>query len=218
MEEKFEDRSICAKCGGACCKKSGCGYIVEDFSTFKLMDLKAKLDEGNISIKSVLYACYDSGREKLEKILVLKSRSVDKGVVDLFSANSQCKMLTENGCAYSLAERPSLGAILKPSLQGGCRIDNDTQIAAIEGWKGHQAVLEKLVKIYTGKNADTVYSEQFVEEGSLVLAKVKLLRGDFRKLDIPDLEVYDTMMHVKEFLPYEYKEAVHLADEIINSK
>jgi len=218
MEEKIEDKSICARCGGACCKKSGCGYLVEDFSTFKLIDLKAKLDEGNISIKTVLHSCFVNGRKSLEKILILKARSVDKEIVDLFSASSQCKLLTPNGCAYSLAERPSLGALLKPCLQGACMIEDDLQIAAIEGWKGHQAVLEKLVKIYTGKNADTVYSEQFVEEGSLVLAKVKLLRGDFRKLDIPDLEVYDTMMHVKEFLPYEYKEAVYLADEIINSK
>lgn len=215
MEEKFEDKSICEKCGGLCCKKSGCGYVIEDFPSFKLMDLKAKLDEGNISIKTVLYTHTVNGRDKLDKILVLKARSVDKDIVDLFSVSSQCKMLTPNGCAYSLAERPSLGAFLKPSLNGSCKIDDELQLKTIHDWQSHQAVLEKLVKVYTGKNADRVYSEQFVKATAPVLAKSRLLRGDISRLSLAEQEVLETAQSVSGELPYEFKEASQIADKMV---
>lgn len=34
---EYENKELCAKCGGICCKKSGCDYFVSDFQS---MDTK----------------------------------------------------------------------------------------------------------------------------------------------------------------------------------
>ncbi len=214
-ENKIEDKNICAKCGGACCKKSGCGYLVSDFPSFTYPDIKAKIDEGNISIKAVLYK--KSINDKLKKILVLKARSIDKGIVDLFSASSQCKMLTAKGCSYSLEDRPSLGAILKPAQNMHCALSEKIQLENLQGWIKHQYVLEKLVKTYTGKHVDIVYREQFIKECANVLAKIKLLRGNINKLTIADQEILDTINSMSEEMYYELKDANKIAEETISN-
>lgn len=212
--DKIENKSICAKCGGACCKKSGCGYLASDFSSLSFESLKEKLDEGNISIKAVLY--FNSETNSLQKVLVLKARSVDKEIVDLFSASSQCKMLTPTGCVYPLALRPSLGAFVKPSLDRNCKISNKQQIDAVKDWLNYQKVLKRLVKFYTGKSMETVYQNQFVEECAVVLAKAKLLRGNIEKLTIAEQEILETINAVQSDMKFELNIANKVSSNIVN--
>ena len=47
---KYEDLEICKKCGGYCCKKSGCDYFVSDLESMKLEYLENLLDSGRVSI------------------------------------------------------------------------------------------------------------------------------------------------------------------------
>ncbi len=155
-EQKIENNSLCAKCGGLCCQKSGCGFIVSDIKSFKFADMKALLDEGNISIKAV-FTPYRANK----MTMVLKMRSVDKEVVDLFSASTACKLWTrEKGCPLPLELRPSLGAGLIPDLQEECSRNLYDIEEVINDWEKHQDSLAKFVKIYTGKKARDVYEEQ----------------------------------------------------------
>ena len=36
QDPKYENIELCKKCGGYCCKKSGCDYFVSDFENMKL--------------------------------------------------------------------------------------------------------------------------------------------------------------------------------------
>ncbi len=215
-EKKLENKSICATCGGRCCKKSGCGYMVKDIKSFKFADLKALIDEGNISIKACMKFRYgpDGNVKYTDKVLVLKARSVDKSEVDLFSASSQCKMLTPTGCAYSLEERPSLGGLLIPKPNMGCFPAFDAK-EVVEEWAEHQDVLRKLVKHYTGKSVERVYSEQFISAVALSTAKLRLVRGNMDLLEIPDVEVLEAAVEAGDSMKYEQQEASKLADYLV---
>ena len=147
-------------------------------------------------------------------ILVLKARSVDKGEVDLFSASSQCKMLTPTGCAYTLEERPSLGGLLIPKPYMGCYPAFKPE-EVVEEWEKHQDVLRKLVKCYTGKSVERVYSEQYISAVGLSMAKLRLVGGNMAKLDIPDIEVLDAVINAGEAMEYERKEAIKIADYLV---
>lgn len=216
-ENKVENSSMCAKCGGLCCQKSGCGYIVKDIKSFKFVDLKALLDEGNISISAILRKGFVGGRLKTEKILVLKARSIDKGIVDLVSASTQCKMWTPKGCSYSLADRPSLGAGLIPDINQGCRRNIYDYDKVLDEWKEHQAGLEKLVKLYTGKKMEYVYEEQFIKTVALVWAKRTLARGDISLLTIGEQEILSMIVEASDDMAYEIKQAKELAAKFVKN-
>lgn len=214
---KLEDKSICAKCGGKCCKKSGCGYVVSDFKSLKFNDLKEKLDEGNISIKTVSIAKGFNNINQatgIENVLVLKARSFDKDVVDLFSASSRCKMLTDKGCKYNLEERPSLGGLLIPEKNFNC-YPNFNQSEVVADWKKHQDVLRKLVKHYTGRCAESIYSSQYIYACAGVLAKYLLVGGNEEKLDLADREVLSHFRTFQNVLKNESEMAVKLAKDTI---
>ena len=212
-----EDKNICAKCGGYCCKKSGCGYVVSDFKSLKYDDLKSLLDEGNISIKnvSVVNGVDREGRAKnIRNTLVLKARSVDKDVVDLFSASTQCKMLKKDGCAYDLANRPTLGKLRIPVENMKCYQKFDTN-KVVKDWERYGDVLKKLVKTYTGKSAEEVFKEQYVATCAMTLAKFSLA-GDTRLLPQSDIEVLETFSRFQNVMANENQVASFLARKIVN--
>lgn len=217
IDNKIEDKSICEKCGGKCCKKSGCGYIVSDFKSMKFDELKKKLDGGNISIKTVSIA---RGINKfneatgMENVLVLKARSFDKDVVDLFSSSSKCKMLTNKGCSYDLEERPSLGGLLIPNKNFNC-YPNFNSNEVVNDWRKYQDVLRRLVKNYTGKCAETVYSSQYVYTCATVIGKFLISNGDASKLSIQDREVLNHFNMFKNVMKKESELAVKLATDSV---
>ncbi len=198
MEEKnIENKDICAKCGGLCCQKSGCNYIASDIKSYKFADLKALLDEGNISIKGTMRMLSTSGYQLL---LTLKARSFDKGIVDLFSASTRCKMWTkEHGCTYTLAQRPSMGAGLIPNPKMGCSENKISEEEMIEGYLPHQDVLKKMVRIYTGKRADVLFEEEFVKESARIIAKgIKMGK---ESLTIGEEEIFYSLKEIARFVP-----------------
>ena len=40
----YENKELCKKCGGICCKKSGCDYFVSDFKTINKQSLLEIID------------------------------------------------------------------------------------------------------------------------------------------------------------------------------
>lgn len=118
---EFENKDLCKKCGGRCCKKSGCDYFVSDFDVIDKSSLVKLLDTGNVSIVAALsFRTLKNKDRVVEPFLYLLARNIDRGIVDLFSLKKTCSMLTDEGCTYTLENRPGGGVNLIPSIEG-CR-------------------------------------------------------------------------------------------------
>lgn len=152
MEKEYENKEICAKCGGYCCKKCGCDYFVSDFDNLKFEYLDKILATGKVSIVATLsFKNLPNGKLAVTPILSLRSRNIERNVIDLLSLKKSCALLTSNGCPYSIDERPSGGVHLIPNEKDfhHCHSDID-KIEELYKWLPYQKVLAKLVKKYTG--------------------------------------------------------------------
>jgi len=157
--EKIENKSICAKCGGFCCKKSGCDYFVSDFDNLKLDYLIELLNTGNVSVVASLdFQRLSTGKLVCSQVLSLRARNINRDVIDLLSFKTTCSKLTETGCSYDLSERPSGGATLIPGEDMTCHSDID-RIVELKKWIPYQKVLERLVKRFTGMSVHAKLKE-----------------------------------------------------------
>lgn len=157
--KKSEDKSICSKCGGFCCKKCGCDYFVSDFDNLKLDYLIDLLNNGKVSVVASLdFQRLPNGKLVCGQILSLRARNINRGAIDLLSFKTTCAELTENGCEYSLDERPSGGATLIPGENMMCYSEVD-RIAELKKWLQHQKVLGRLVKRFTGMSVNAKLRE-----------------------------------------------------------
>ena len=160
MKVKLEDKKICERCKGECCKKSGCDYSTDDFSDLSMKALEEILKEGRTSIVAAIYTKRSkNGNKFIVPYLYLRARNTNREVVDLISLKSRCSLLTETGCTYTLEDRPSGGVNLIPSrIKGHCYpLKNPLEI--VEGWGKYQDTLSKMVKRLTGKTVDSKLKE-----------------------------------------------------------
>ena len=174
IKDAHEDKDICAKCGGMCCKKSGCDYSAEDFNSTKFNYLLDLLKTKNISIVSFADFCtLNNGQLVNRPFLYIRARNQGRGPVDLFSFKTVCSNLTDTGCSLSSEDRPSGGKNLIPSKDHACEpAVNPFEI--VSTWKPHQDTLRKLVKTLTGKSVEKIWQEDAEE------LFVKVLQEDFR--------------------------------------
>ena len=54
MKVKLEDKKICERCKGECCKKSGCDYSTDDFPDLSMKALEEIIKEGKTSIVAAI--------------------------------------------------------------------------------------------------------------------------------------------------------------------
>ena len=155
-----ENLRRCAKCGGKCCKKSGCDYWVSDFDDLSYSGLLKVLSEGNISIVAAADFMRIDDKLVFSPFLYLRARNNNRDVVDLISMKTRCSMLTDKGCSYSYEERPSGGKNLQPKkfFFGKCRPIFSPRQKVLE-WEPYQGVLRKIVKNYTGMSVETKIRE-----------------------------------------------------------
>lgn len=154
MKIELENKQICKKCGGRCCKKSGCDYIPSDFEQLSFEYLYNKLLEGKISIVSALkIETLPNGNLYANPFLFLRARNTNRPIVDLFSLKTVCSQLGENGCNYSIEERPTGGVNLIPQKHGKCYSLKDPK-ELMYSWESYQKILNRLVKRINGVSAD----------------------------------------------------------------
>lgn len=146
MEIQFENKDICKKCGGMCCKKSGCDYIPSDFEKITIDYLYEILKQGKVSIVSSLsFEKLQNGKIFANPFLYLRARNNNRPIVDLFSMKTSCSQLGKNGCNYSLDQRPSGGVNLIPKENGKCySLKNQEEL--MMSWENYQKILTRLVK------------------------------------------------------------------------
>lgn len=214
--EKYENKDYCRNCGGYCCKKSGCDYWVDDFNDKSLKGLLEVLSSGNISIVSLL----KFQKLKNEKIvavpfLCLRARNTDRDIVDLLSIKTTCSMLTENGCSYSLEDRPSGGVNLIPGKSRfECRPAKNP-LDEMMKWDAYQKPLRKIVKQYTGLSVEDKLRED-VENLFL-----DVFNGELEKATIEEQYDIKGMLDILEkAYPNEHQNAVrsYFADKKVNRK
>lgn len=157
--EKIENRDICAKCGGLCCKKCGCDYFVSDFENMKLDYLIEILKTGRVSVVSFIeFERLPNGKLVCNPTLYLRARNVNRNEVDLLSFKTTCASLEENGCHFDINNRPSGGSTLIPCEDGPCYNKGD-RLEELLKWIPYQKVLGKLVKRITGMSVQAKFKE-----------------------------------------------------------
>lgn len=143
-----EDKSICASCG-MCCINCGCDYFPCDFEKINVETIVKVLNEGRTSIVAHLEFNEMKGRIYASVMLYLRARNINRSEIDLLSVKTTCASLGKNGCYFDFENRPSGGALLKPSANGRCYYEID-RAAEIKKWQNYQKTLQKVIKLKTG--------------------------------------------------------------------
>lgn len=141
------DHSICTKCGGKCCKNSGCYYSIRDFKEISLESLVRQLMKGYTSIVGI-----EGEFSGYENSLVLKVRNIGQAIIDIETpVQSPCILLTESGCMLKDEQRPYGGKALIPQKDHSCIIGY-TLREAVEEWLPYQGLLFQLSNLFFNKD------------------------------------------------------------------
>jgi len=206
MERKYINEQMCSECKGACCKKGGCQYEPKDFELIKFNYLLGKLNEGYISIVAALDPYTINGKNIMGTHLYIKSRNVDRPIIDLYSPRTRCSALTENGCIYDAEHRPSGGLNLIPAadVNGRYCYPEKDPMEYIAMWEPYQNLLRKLVKHITGKSVEAKLKEDIYK----VFLDVFHLKFDgVSKEEIQN--ILENLMMLQIYFPDEYNNAMH---------
>jgi hypothetical protein len=138
--------SLCAECGGACCKRCGCFFSPDDFADLSFEGMKAEIDKGYIVIEAV-----DLDQYNMDGFAyIVRARNVGDPVYIgslTHRPEAPCVMLGENGCKFDWEHRPAGGRLLKPVK--GARCETDYGICeTVREWRAHQRLLNELVDYY----------------------------------------------------------------------
>jgi len=211
--EIYENKELCKKCGGKCCKKCGCDYMPKDFSEFTTNAILEIIMKGDISVVAILsITVLENGKECLEPVLLLRARNKNRPIVDLLSFKTTCASLTESGCKYDYESRPSGGKNLIPEENGGCYQLEDPKVILNE-WRRYQKILERIVKRITGKSVDECIKDDVYK---LFLDCLYDNLDDVSYKEI--LEVRDLLPHLINIYPEEYKNAKNIYDNDVSRK
>ena len=155
---KLLQPETCKKCGGRCCKQSGCECHPIDFDYDQEKMYKA-LTTGNYSIsllttdwgafKQTSYGVTLNRERIIQCInyaLYIRMRNKDRPIVDLIhmrEIEGPCSMLKEDGCSVSFEERPLFGKLLHTVEEHGISICKSplSRDFLYESWKDYQEIL-----------------------------------------------------------------------------
>lgn len=209
----MENLEICKKCGGMCCKKSGCDYLSSDFNDLSFNGLLKTLSNGNISIVSaIIFEKLPNNRIYANPFLYLRARNTNREVIDLLSMKTTCSLLTDTGCKYSYDERPSMGKNLVPVENNRCYSLKDPEII-IESWKSYQKVLSKVVKKMTGLSVE----EKLKQDVENLFYDV--IMENFNGIDIREIQdVKNMMINLSLAFPNELDKALDKSEGKVYTK
>ena len=129
----------------------------DDFKEISFDYLKSQIEKGYISIaiidSELIYNDID--------ILILRARNKNSPIIDFFTSNSPCILLTSTGCKLDYEHRPSGGKLMVPSENYsenffGCKVHKCFSPYTIEDccyeWEPHQKVLHELATYFFKKD------------------------------------------------------------------
>lgn len=139
---------LCKKCGGACCKKSGCHFAPADFNELEFESLKNEIWKGHIAIDVIFADDWHGATD----VFYLRVRNVGEPVVvvdeEWWYKNNPCILLAKTGCKIPFQRRPTGGKSLLPKRDKYdryvCR-QMYTRADCAEEWMEYQEILKRLV-------------------------------------------------------------------------
>lgn len=208
---ELENKELCAKCGGRCCKISGCMYFVNDFESMKLYYLESVLDTGRVSIKALLeFSHLPNGKPVVTPTLYLKARNVNRDVIDLVSFENTCASLEENGCHFTYEERPSGGVNHVPKENLECYSTFEATDEIVK-FLPYQKVLQRIVKRRTGMS---VHEKIKQDIEALFL---KIITKDYADVPLEERDVFQNVWGILiEAYPEQFRKAVIEATRTTN--
>ena len=169
------NESLCKRCGGMCCKQSGCVFSPDDFPALKLFSrndakryLRHRLKQGKISIALHIEDNYEDSVDidmifskelATRGITIFYPRMRNKGqpIIDFFIESDMigkyppCAILTNTGCPLPFNKRPKSARYLVPGKYDCTPLYTYEQ--AYDDWLPYQDIMFELVKdfAYTSK-------------------------------------------------------------------
>lgn len=151
---QMENRSLCAECGGRCCKNGGCDFSASDFPTITFEEMEKYIDKGLISIGCDIFL---GENNRPEVFLFVRMRDLDQDAIDFFNPfPSPCSALQYNGCPFDFGHRPSGGRYYIPQKDLECYHLMDVS----KSWRPYQDILRRLVIKHTGLTPEEKASER----------------------------------------------------------
>lgn len=186
---ELENKDICSKCGGLCCKQTGCYYSADDLKVVSSKSVKDLLDKGYTCISSDVFLMRED-----PLLLSLRARNKNASKIDLVSYSRYCTALSPTGCIYSLENRPSGGKYLIPNKDGDCDYYKVTLIDVIESWEPYQQMLrsvcesvsgipfDELIRIQAQDYFEYIYQHQMYDHNNLTEYRILFPEEDDRAL------------------------------------
>lgn len=197
----YKDESMCAKCGGACCKTVGCIYSIRQFydertGLLKVKKIKEILKQGNVSIacQPINNFCGDAWTF----ILYLKARDEGADVIDILGKGGPCVNLLDSGCKLKENEKPLYGKTVKPTKIGGpCEQTANARSFVYDCLLFHKE-LATVLEEYTGMEAEKYLLDRLVEDSKYLQKKIK----NKETLTCMEKEKYDWYLNIVNDKPY----------------
>ena len=151
MSEFYENKSICAKCGGKCCKAiPGCEFP-KDLGMPDETILREKLASRKYDID-----WWDGDTEPggfLDRVLYLRPATKEaEGKIFDASGGGECILLGPSGCSLAAKDRPRNCRELEPISNGNCKVHDGSKKAAAHAWRPYQEIIERLGYEAKGKS------------------------------------------------------------------
>lgn len=143
------NHSICASCGGKCCKHAPCVLLPCDIKDMSVNGIKEMLDTGYYSLRVQQYNFDDI-------LITMCTRQIDMGRVRDTLLFNTCSLWTENGCPLSDGDRPTGARLLIPDPSHRCRnLLSDSVLR--RAWEPYQNVLLKVLFDETQMSPSDMY-------------------------------------------------------------
>lgn len=220
MSEKYEmheDLSICARCGGECCKESPCSYSPEDFgvsaelSVAEQIDIYRRVLKDGATVYTGFKLLTESGSGKtlgLLPLLTISERPEGIGALNIGTRKARCSKLTDNGCSFSFEDRPSHAKTFIPKLsESGERLCRNS-VSGDEfskKWCGSQEALRTVVEELSGKDFGELLVSEWTSRAKEIGYKVRT-EGRIDESDEEVLELLELMEDPGLLVGMEYVE------------
>lgn len=202
---ELENKDICKKCGGKCCKHCGCLWFPQDFKCISVSEIEKVLESGSTSIVATPNVTEYRGRlYVVGLILTLRARNAGRNMVDLISLPNACASLTENGCKFDFDNRPSGGKHLIPVKDMKSCYEDFVELEIEKQWAQYNNVLSRIVRRITGRSVMEEYKKEVLEYlySWCSLSQGEILRNGYEEMQ----EVTNLLVHL---FPDEAKKVIN---------
>lgn len=172
MKRRFSQNShincsVCSACGGACCKRGGCGLMTCDVPDMSVRGIERLLHTGKFSIA---FACAFSDGIPIP-IPIMTAREIGCGKINESIIRKPCALQGEKGCLLSEEERPTQGLLFIPKANGDCK----NLVGAMEvfaDWAPYKEILETVIEKETGKTLNELFYKGCIEAAMQIRQKL----------------------------------------------